>query len=598
MTPAERINALRIEMKKEQIDIYVVPTADFHASEYVGDYFKCRAYLTGFTGSAGTAVITRTAAGLWTDGRYFVQAEQELKGSGVTLFRIGTEGTPSVREYIKSMAFSGCVIGMDGRCVSAEAVSAYETILQEHDGSLRVSVDLTDRIWTDRPPLPDSPVWIPDLSVCGETAVSKLDRVRNAMREAGADLHIISTLYDICWILNIRGGDISHVPVPLCFLFLTQKNADLFIDGQKVSEPVRRYLENCGVRLFSYDTVYETAASVPSDCTVLLDAKTVNAMLVRSLPEEIVITDRPNPSERMRAIKNDQEISSSMKAHIRDGVALTRFICWLKRQIGQEEIDEYTAGQRLDQMRREQEGFLDLSFDTICAYGANAAMMHYKAEAKTAAKLLPEGMLLVDSGGHYTDGTTDVTRTIVLGPVSDAQKDAYTRVLIGHLRLAHAKFLKGCTGTSLDILAREKLWEIGMDYRCGTGHGVGHLLNVHEGPNAFRWKKSSQAEDDTLVPGMITTNEPGVYVDGSYGIRIENELLCVEDETNEYGQFLTFEPITFCPIDTEAIDLSLMSDEDIARLNAYHAKVREVISPYLDQDEKQWLYACTCPLHR
>lgn len=597
MTPAERIRALRTEMAKEKIDIYLVPTADHHASEYVGAHFKCREYLTGFTGSAGTAVFTAAEAGLWTDGRYYIQAEQELKGSGVTLFRAGTEGTPSVREYIKDNVYPGCTLAFDGRCVSAKTAKEYQTLLREAGGELRMDPDLTDRIWEDRPACPKAPVWMMDPSCCGETAASKVARIREKMAEEHADLHIISTLCDICWVLNIRGGDIQHVPVPLAFLFLTSQTADLFINEDVIGDDIRRYLTASGVRIFAYETVYEAAASVPRDMKVLLDCRTVNARLESVLHPEIKRIDRPNPSERMRAVKNETEISCTKQAHIRDGVVMTKFIYWLKTNIGREMPDEFTVGKRLDEMRKSQEGFLDLSFDTICAYGANAAMMHYQARPATAAQIRPEGMLLVDSGGHYLDGTTDITRTIVLGDITSEQKDAYTRVLIGNLRLANARFLSGCTGMSLDILAREKLWEAGIDYRSGTGHGVGHILNVHEGPNAFRWKSlTPPGKADVLEPGMITTDEPGVYVDGEYGIRIENELLCVEADNNEYGQFLAFEPLTFCPIDKEGIDPSLMSEDDIRNLNAYHEQVYRVISPYLEKEEKDWLFECTRPL--
>ena len=594
MLQADRIRMLREEMRKENIDIYIVPTADYHASEYVGEYFKCREYITGFTGSAGTAVITADQAGLWTDGRYFIQAEQELEGSGVTLFRAGTEGTPSVREYIKSILFEKCTIGFDGRCISAKSASEYQDLVEEVKGLVRMDVDLIGRIWKDRPTFRSSTVRILDQSITGESISSKLSRIREKMKESGSDVHIISSLYDISWILNLRGNDIDHVPVFLSFLFITDSKADLFIREECISDEVRRYLTAAGVRIFLYDTVYEAAASMPPASKILLDRQTVNALLVEKLHPDITITDKMNPSEIMRAVKNETEITCTKKAHIRDGVIMTKFIYWLKTNIGKTGLTEYDAAQYLDELRLSDPECTDLSFDTISAYGPNAAMMHYQAKADTAATLMPSGMLLVDSGGHYVDGTTDITRTIVLGPLTDEQKEAYTRVLIGNLRLADVKFLQGCTGYTLDILAREKLWAAGIDYRCGTGHGVGHILNVHEGPNAFRWKRSTPySDDDIIVPGMITTDEPGAYIDGAYGIRIENELLCIEDEHNEYGQFLKFEQLTFCPIDTDAIDVSLMSPDDVTRLNNYHRQVYETISPFLNADEKDWLKAAT-----
>jgi Xaa-Pro aminopeptidase len=594
MLQAERIRMLRDEMRRENIDIYIVPTADFHASEYVGDHFKCREFITGFTGSAGTAVITASDAGLWTDGRYFVQAEQELNGSGVTLFRAGTEGTPSVREYIKSILFDNCCIGFDGRCISDKSAADYLKLAEKVQGSVRMDVDLVGRIWKDRPEQKSSPVRILDESVTGESITSKLSRIREKMKEAEADVHIISSLYDISWILNMRGDDISHVPVFLSFLCLTDTTADLYIAEDCINEEARHYLDAAGVRIFSYDTVYEAAASIPADAKVLIDRESVNALLVSRLHENTQIIHQMNPSELMRAIKNETEIECTKRAHIRDGVIMTKFIYWLKKNIANADLTEYDAAQYLDQLRLAQDECTDLSFDTISAYGPNAAMMHYQAKKDTAAKLNPCGMLLVDSGGQYTDGTTDITRTILLGPVTQEQKASYTRVLIGNLRLADVKFLQGCTGYTLDILAREKLWSAGIDYRSGTGHGVGHILNVHEGPNAFRWKRSvPYSENDIIQPGMITTDEPGCYIDGEYGIRIENELLCVPDEKNEYGQFLRFEQLTFCPIDTDGIDVSLMNEEDLDRLNQYHKMVYEVISPYLDEEEKEWLHKCT-----
>ena len=593
MLQADRIRMLREEMHKESIDIYIVPTADFHASEYVGDYFKCREFITGFTGSAGTAVITADFAGLWTDGRYYIQAEQELAGSGVTLFRAGTEGTPSVREYIKSILFEECTIGFDGRCISAKSAASYCNLVKEVHGSVRMEIDLIGRIWEDRPAFKTSKIRILDQAVTGESVSSKLSRIREKMKEAGSDVHIISSLYDICWILNLRGNDIDHVPVFLSFLFITASTADLFTAQDCISDEVRRFLSAAGVRIFFYDTVYETASSIPSGSKILLDKESVNALLADQLHDDMII-DQNNPSQIMRAIKNETEIACTRRAHIRDGVVMTKFIYWLKTNIGKIDLTEYDAARYLDDLRLAQEECTDLSFDTISAYGANAAMMHYQAKKESAAVLMPSGMLLVDSGGQYIDGTTDITRTIVLGPLTNEQKESYTRVLIGNLRLSGVKFLQGCTGYSLDILAREKLWEVGTDYRSGTGHGVGHILNVHEGPNAFRWKRTTAfSKEEVIVPGMITTDEPGVYIDGEYGIRIENELLCVADENNEYGQFLRFEPLTFCPIDTDAIDVSLMSQEDIKRLNDYHREVYKKIAPFLNEEEKQWLSQCT-----
>ena len=590
MTIKEKLNALRQEMKKRAIDIYIIPTSDFHESEYVGDYFKARKYMTGFTGSAGVAVVTADEAGLWTDGRYFIQAARQLKGSTITLYRSGEEGVPTIPEFLTEKLPEGGTLGFDGRVINSAAAEKYEAIVAEKNGKLYVSEDLVDLIWKDRPALPSDKVWILTEEYSGEPLASKLSRIRKAMEEKEADVHLISSLYDIAWILNLRANDIQNVPVFLSFLMLTQEDCKLFIREEILTGEVRDYLTGNQVTICPYEDVYAETAKIASGKTVLMDETIINYRLKTSLADGVTICNAPDPSDAMKAVKNETELKNTRLAHLRDGVAFTKFMYWVKQNVGKEKITEYTAACYLDNLRAMQEHFLDLSFTTISAYGPNAAMMHYKAEEATAAELKPEGFLLVDSGGHYLEGTTDITRTIALGPVSEQQKLHFTTVCRSNLNLADAKFLYGCSGMNLDILSRGPLWKMGIDYKCGTGHGVGHILNVHEGPNGFRWRMVPERKDSgCLEAGMITTDEPGVYLEGEYGIRTENELICVQAEKNEYGQFMEFENITFAPIDLDAIDPEEMSRRERKLLNDYHKNVYEKISPYLTDEEREWL---------
>lgn len=586
---AERLKRLRAEMEKRGVDVYVIPTADFHGSEYVGEHFKARECVTGFTGSAGTAVILQEEAGLWTDGRYFIQAEKELAESGVTLYRMEEEGVPSVKEFITEKLPQGGCLGFDGRTVSAKAGEAYEKIAGQKQAGLMAQEDLVGIIWKERPPMPKEPFFILDESYSGQSTEEKLAHVRKGMKEAGADAHILSSLYDIAWLLNVRGGDISHVPVVLSFLVLTEQECVWFVQEEIVTEEQRRYLRERRISTMPYEklTAYVSALQAKA---VLYDEKSVNFGIVKSLPEQVKRIPGSNPSELLKAVKNPVEIQNTIVAHIKDGVAFTEFMYWLKTNIGKIPMTELSASDYLTGKRRTQEHFLDISFDTICAYGANAAMMHYAATPESNARLKPKGFLLVDSGGHYLEGTTDITRTMALGPISDEMRRHFTAVLRANLNLAAARFLSGCRGVNLDILAREPLWELGLDYKCGTGHGVGHILNVHEGPNSIRWKLREDGEDNAVLEeGMITTDEPGVYIEGAYGIRIENELLCRKAEQNAYGQFLCFETITYAPIDLDAVDAGQMTRRERELLNQYHRTVYETISPYLSDAKKDWL---------
>lgn len=586
----ERLSLLRAEMRKREIDIYVVPTSDFHESEYVGEHFKARKFITGFTGSAGTAVITMEEAGLWTDGRYFVQAENQLKGSTVTLYRMGEEGVPAVDEYIEKNLKEGGCLGFDGRVVNGRWGRKLEALVAVKHGRLHVNEDLIDLIWTDRPELSKAPAFLLEEKYSGRSTKAKLADIRAKMAEDGANVHILTCLYDIAWILNIRGGDIAHVPVVLSYLVLTETECIWFLQEEVLDDAVNAYLTKNQIQTRPYNAIYEYVTEIPADAVVLMSCGETNYRICSSLKKDIRIVDKPNPSMLMRAIKNQTEVDNTRVAHVKDGVAFTKFMYWLKTNIGKIPMTEISASDYLEERRREQENFIDLSFGTISAYGANAAMMHYSATPESDTELKPEGFLLVDSGGHYYEGTTDITRTIALGAITDEMRLHFTTVCRSNLNLANAKFLYGCSGLNLDILARGPLWSMGIDYKCGTGHGVGYILNVHEGPNGFRWRVVPERNDSgVLEEGMITTDEPGVYLEGKYGIRTENELVCHKAEKNEYGQFMEFENITYAPIDLDAIDPEEMTGRERKLLNDYHKKVYEVLSPYMTAEENEWL---------
>lgn len=586
----ERIAQLRDLMKEQEISVYIVPTADDHASEYIGDHYKSRQFITGFTGSAGTAVITQEEVGLWTDGRYFVQAAKQIADSEVKLFPMGEPDVPTVKEYAKKHLPKGGNIGFDGTCMVAKDGEAFAQMAKEKGGCIKADQDLIGKIWEQRPVLSSAPVWVLEQQYAGVSTSDKLSHIREKMQERECDCHLVTSLYDIAWICNLRGDDISHVPVFLSFLLLTPEETILYCFYESWSEDVIEYLKQEGIFVRPYHQIYEDLGALVSfGKGMLLDKSGVNVKLMECLPKDLKVVDAANPSELMRAIKNPVEIANTIEAHIRDGVAVTKFIYELKQQGGREHMTELSAADYLQELRQQQPGYLDLSFDTISAYGPNAAMMHYSATPEDFSVLKPEGFLLVDSGGQYLGGTTDITRTIVLGPLTDKMKLLYTRVLQGHLRLSRAKFPKGATGQNLDVLARQPLWDMGLDYRCGTGHGVGHLLNVHEGPNSFRWRTLEGQNPQAIVPGMITTNEPGYYEEDGFGIRIENELLCVEGEKTEYGQFYEFQNLTFAPIDLDAVIPELLSEDERTWLNEYHQQVFDKISPYLNEEEKEWL---------
>lgn len=584
----EQIVQLQALMQREGMDAYIIPTNDYHLSEYTGDFFKARRYMSGFTGSAGTLVVTKTGAGLWTDGRYFIQAENQLAGSGITLFRQAQAGVPTIDEYLaKEMPENG-VLGFDGRTIPAGWGNTLETLLADKHVTIAYDKDLVDEIWTGRPKMPKDELFILEEKYSGKASADKLADLRAKMAEAGADIHVLTSLENIAWLYNLRGNDVANTPVFLSYTVITKDSAVLYVDADKINEKVADYLKVNHVEIRPYNDIYQDVCAFDKDQKVLLDKNLLNYTLFKNIKAEMLFA--PNPTELAKAIKNDVEIENLFKAHIKDGVAVTKFMYWLKNNVGKIPMTEISASDYLAARRAEQEGFVDLSFTTICAYNANAAMMHYSATPDSNAELKPEGMLLVDSGGHYYEGTTDITRTFVLGPISDVMKKHFTAVLRGMLNLQNAKFLYGCRGINLDILARGPMWDMDIDYQCGTGHGVGYLLSVHEPPNGFRWKIVPERNDSVVFEaGMITTDEPGIYLEGQYGIRIENELVCRKGEVNMYGQFMHFEPLTFAPIDLDAVDVDELSATDKKHLNAYHQLVYDKISPYLTDDERKWL---------
>lgn len=589
---AERISKLRELMKERDIDAYLVPTSDYHESEYVGAHFACRKYITGFTGSAGTALITKDWAGLWTDGRYFVQAAAELKDTGVELMKMGEPGVLTLEAFLEAHMPEKGVLGFDGRVINAQMGEHLEDVLSSKLVMINYCEALVDEIWEDRPELPAKPIWILEDQYAGKSAKEKIADLRKEMEHLHADVHMITTLDDIAWLLNVRGDDIPCNPVALSYLAVTQKEMFLFIDPKSVSEAVLEYLNGLGVTVLPYNDVYGFAANI-KDSKVLLEKGKVNYAIVNHLDDSNEILDKMNPSSVMKAKKTETEIENLKCAHIKDGVAVTKFIYWLKHNIDHVTINECEAADMLDNLRREH-GALELSFNTISAYGANAAMCHYHAVPETCINLEPKGLYLVDSGGQYLEGTTDITRTFALGPVTEEEKLHYTLVLMGMLRLGNIKFKEGCSGLTLDYAARGPLWERGLDYNHGTGHGIGYLLNVHERPMGIRYRVVPERQDSMpIVPGAVISDEPGLYIEGKHGIRTENQMFCKVAEENQYGRFLKFEFLTYVPIDLEPIDVTIMEEQDLAYLNEYHAKVYEKIAPHLTEEEAAWLKEVT-----
>lgn len=599
-----KIGQLRDRMKELGIDAYLVPTADFHESEYVGEFFKCRHFLTGFNGTAGTAVITMDKAGLWTDGRYFVQAEEQLSGSEIKLYRMGEPEFPTLDEFLEEeLPVDGC-LGFDGRVVNFELGYGLQNLLQEKNVTINCSKDLVGEIWTSRPAMSCEPIWSLDVKYAGKSTVEKLSDLRDAMKKNKAQIHLMTALDEIAWLFNLRGNDIVNNPVFLSYALITQDEAYLYVQKEAIKEDTKMGKEVCAalaeakVQVKEYAEFLQDVAALKNE-KVLLERKKASFAVCESLDASCRIIDEMNPCATMKAVKNATEIENMRKAHLKDGIAVTKFMYWLKHTIGTCDMTEMTAAHKIEELRAEQGNYIEPSFVTIAAYKENAAMCHYHPSDEVCKKLKPEGLLLVDSGGQYLEGTTDITRTYALGPLTEKEKEYYTIVAAAMLKVSTMKFLHGCRGINLDYTIREAFWKRGLDFAHGTGHGVGYLSNVHERPNGLRWKVVPERQDSAVIePGMICSDEPGLYFAGDFGTRTENLILCVEDEKNEYGQFLKFEFLTKAPIDLEALDTRFMDDADIERLNTYHKDVYETISPYMNDEEKEWLKHVTREISR
>ena len=594
-SPAKaKIRQLRERMKREGFDAYVVPSADPHQTEYPHPYWRSRAWLSGFTGSVGTVVVLQDKAGLWTDGRYFIQAERELAGSGIDLFKMALPGVPELIDWLAGIMPEGGAVGVDGRLVPAAQAKAWREKLGRKKQRLVCDVDLIEPLWQDRPLLPTAAAKLHDVRFTGRSATEKLAEIREAMRENNVDTYLISSLYDIAWLFNIRGDDSPYCPLLTAHAIVELDKAVLFTDERKTSDDLRAELIREGIEVAPYDTVSDALAYLPPASSVYLCEERVSVRLRESIPIACRIVSGKDFTDLPKARKNTVELENWKRVHELDGVAMVRFCKWLEEGLAVgEEISECDAAARLEQFRRASPECTGLSFSTISAYGPNGAIIHYSPKPETCAMLGAKGFCLIDSGGQYEGGTTDITRTIALGPLTDEERTDYTLVLKGMINISSARFPKGAAGNHLDVLARQSLWAHGIDYRHGTGHGVGYYLNVHEGPqNISPYRKS----DTPLEPGMVVTIEPGVYKENRHGIRIENMVVVEGDMETEFGSFFRFGTMTLCPIDTKPLVLELLSQAEIQWLNVYHQMVRETLSPHLEKEEAAWLAAKTRPV--
>lgn len=583
----KKLDALRQEMKKENIQAYIVPTSDDHDTEYVCSHFMSRSYLSGFTGSAGTLVVGLDQAALWTDGRYFIQAKDQLAGSGIDLMKMGVEGTPSISSYIVDHLSSGSVVGFDGRLFSEAMVEIYEEAFDKKDLILKTDLDLVDRIWKDRPVLPHTSTFHFEKEYAGKTMVEKIAAVRDIL---SADHLMITKVDQVAWLFNLRAHDIPSFPVAMAYAIVSQDKVSIYIDDSRLDATSRELFAKNHVTIRPYDDIYTDVQTLTG--TVSVDPYTINSTLYRFI--EADIEEEENPIELMKACKNEVEIEQTKHAHLKDAIAMTQFMYWLKTNVGKIPMSEMSAAQKLHDLRASQADFIEDSFATIAAYKEHGAIVHYQSSPETDVPLQPEGLFMVDSGGHYYQGTTDITRTFVLGEITEYERKCFTWALQCHIRLEQATWLYGCTGEQLDMIARQPLWKHSLDFKHGTGHGVGHVLSVHEGPNVIRWQQAYTP----FEAGMITSDEPGIYIEGQFGIRHENEVLAVNLDKNAYGQFMGFEPLTWVPFDVDGLDVDEMEPAEVAWLNAYHAKVYEKVSPYLNEQQRQWLAHACRPLIR
>lgn len=592
----ERLAALRAAMKKAGIDCYIIPTSDYHNSEYVSEYFMVRKYFSGFTGSAGTLVVLADKAALFTDGRYFIQAAMQLAGSDITLMKTGEPGVPTIEEYVRQELKEGQNIGFDGRVITAGEGLRFEKIAVQKGGRVIWDRDLAESVWEGRPALNFTPVFVLSEKYSGESTADKLKRLREKIKEKKAAAHLLTTLDDIAWLFNLRANDVESCPVLLSYAVITATQAILFAEESAFDETVKKHLAENGITLKDYDEFYTYVADMvkrrPED-KLLVCEKRINYRLKKEMGD-ISIIDKANPTTLMKAVKNKTEQDNLRRAHLMDGVAVTKFMYWLKKNVGKIPMTEISVSDYLESLRRENASFIEPSFTTICAYGANGAIIHYSATPESFSEIQAKSMLMVDSGGHYYEGSTDITRTFILGEITEEMRQHFTLVARSMLRLKSTKFLYGCKGANLDLAAREVFWEQGLDYKHGTGHGVGYLLNVHEGPNSFRYNFLPDSDNSWIFEeGMVTTDEPGIYIEGSHGVRLENELLCRKEEKNEYGQFMGFEDLTYVPIDLDGIDVTAMDKKEIAVLNEYHRFVFEKLADFFEGEELEWLKKAT-----
>ncbi len=589
-TVVERVAAMRQFMRTQHISAFIVPSTDPHSGEYVPAHWECRKWITGFSGSAGTAVIASDKCGLWTDSRYFLQAEEQLSGSGYILFKERVPGTPTIAQWLGSVLYKGDKVGIDGAVNTVSDAEALQEMLRPYGLEVVSVPDPFNSLWDDRPSIPLNHPFVLSARFSGMSCKEKLEGIRRAVCDDGADGILLSALDEIAWTLNLRGNDVHCNPVFVSYLLVTKKDAVLFILPEKLTDDVREYLQANGVRTEDYRHVSDALANYKGRCLQL--PETTNYSLYQAVEGQVDIIRKSSPVLHMKAVKNEVEIAGFRAAMKRDGAAMVRFLMWLKEAVKSGKETELTIDRKLHEFRAQQDMFKGISFDTIAGYQEHGAIVHYEATEETAATLKPEGLLLLDSGAQYLDGTTDITRTVALGPVTDEQKKDYTLVLKGFIALSIAEFPCGTCGTQLDVLARQFMWKEGINYGHGTGHGVGHFLNVHEGPHQIRMNYVPA----TLLPGMTVTNEPGIYKAGRYGIRTENTMLVVESRHTEFGDFCKFEPLTLCPIDKEPICMEMLTDEEKLWLNAYHSEVYRRLSPLLDDTEREWLRKATEPV--
>ena len=585
MTINERLKKLRKLMSEKGINAYIVNTGDPHQSEYVADYYKGRIWVSGFTGSAGTVVITQDEAILWTDGRYFIQAEKELEGSEYKLFKMRIPGYPTYSQWLNEKLKDGDTLGFDGEVFSQSSVEGLEKEFKGKDIKFIDEYDLVGEIWEDRPSIPKGEAFIHEVKYTGKTGKENIEEVRKEMEKQNIDYVLIGSLDDIAWVYNIRGKDVLHNPVVISYALVSKDEAYLFVDKEKINSEVKNFLDENNVQIVAYEEIIDYIKSLDKNSKIYLDKNRINRWIYKSIPSECTIESGMDITTKLKGIKNSTEIENQKNAYLKDGVALVKFFHWLDKNVGNIHITEYSAQEKLLEFRKDQEGFIEPSFGSISAYKANAAMMHYSANENSSSEIKKEGLYLIDSGGQYFDGTTDITRTAVMGPITEEEKRDFTLTLKAHINLGNARFLYGATGHSLDVLSRYPLWQEGIDYKCGTGHGVGFLLNVHEGPHGFAMVSNTVV----LEKGMIVTIEPGVYKEGSHGIRIENVVVVEEDIKTDFGQFMKFDTISFVPIDLEGIDVSLLSEKERLWLNEYHKDVFNKLSPYLNDEERAWL---------